>query len=285
MVSYVKGLAIHRLVISDADCGKGFKRIEDQCLNISYSMARKNDIQDHCSSINAKPLLMKSASMFHQLKDFLLEFANGDPVWTDFVGVGDTINDYINEDQKTTTELEIHKAWKATGAFGKPCVVMVGGNDYLMESVDCSTQAKFICVKDTCPDGFSWFDHKSCIKVMNEPSTKSDAEVKCMGESPRATLFMPKTQQEQRNLEKWLRDSTMTTNFFLGAKKIENGWVWDDGKPVFINGSSLSSTYSSAIDGQIFGTNVAVPNSQSWLQIDLPEFQLIPQVKLFIDSV
>ena len=268
-------------MFSDADCGREFKRIEDQCLNISYSIASKNDIQDHCSSINAKPLVTKSASMFHQLKDFLFEFANGDPVWSDFVGAGDTSNDYVNEDQKTTTELEIHKAWKVTGAFGKPCVVM-SGNDYLMESAECSSQAKFVCVKDTCPDGFSWFDHKSCIKVIDEPSTKSEAETKCMDKSARATLLMPKTQKEQTNLERWLKDSSMTTTFFIGAKKIENGWVWDDGRQVFIDGSSLSSTYSSAVDGQMFGTN---DTTQNWFQIDLPDVQLIPQVKLFIDSV
>ena len=180
--------------------------------------------------------------MFHQLKDFLFEFANGDPVWSDFVGAGDTSNDYVNEDQKTTTELEIHKAWKVTGAFGKPCVVM-SGNDYLMESAECSSQAKFVCVKDTCPDGFSWFDHKSCIKVIDEPSTKSEAETKCMDKSARATLLMPKTQKEQTNLERWLKDSSMTTTFFLGAKKIENGWVWDDGRPVFIDGCNIGYEY------------------------------------------
>ena len=103
-----------------------------------------------------------------------------------------------------------------------------------------------------------------------------------MDKSARATLVMPKTQKEQTNLERWLKDSSMTTTFFIGAKKIENGWVWDDGRQVFIDGSSLSSTYSSAVDGQMFGTN---DTTQNWLQIDFPDVQLIPQVKLFIDSV
>ena len=222
--------------------------------------------------------------MFHQLKDFLQEFANGDPIWSDFEGPGDSLVDYTNGDQKTTDELEMNKAWKDTGAFGKPCVQMTG-DDYKLESAECSSQARFICVKDTCPEGFTWFDHKSCIKLMNEPRTKSEAETLCKEEFPRASLFMPTTQIEQATLEGWLKDSSITSSMFLGAQKVDNQWVWDDGGPIFMEGSSLTSTHLPAIDGQILGTYGTKLSTPNWIQIDLPKVQLIPQVKLFIDSV
>ena len=33
------------------------------------------------------------------------------------------------------------------------CVRMSATSDYLLEPVSCTEKAKFICVKDTCPDG------------------------------------------------------------------------------------------------------------------------------------
>ena len=60
----------HYLSFADGDCGRGFTRINDVCVNVSLTTSAKNEIDEKCSSMgeNVKPLTTKSDSFFVQLK-------------------------------------------------------------------------------------------------------------------------------------------------------------------------------------------------------------------------
>ena len=55
---------------TDGDCGRGFTRINDVCVNVSLTTSAKNEIDEKCSSMgeHVKPLIIKSDSFFVQLK-------------------------------------------------------------------------------------------------------------------------------------------------------------------------------------------------------------------------
>ena len=57
---------------TDLDCGRGFVRIEDVCLNVSYASTTKDQIAEKCSEINATPLVTKSNALYFQMKVSLL---------------------------------------------------------------------------------------------------------------------------------------------------------------------------------------------------------------------
>lgn len=56
--------------ITDGDCGRGFSRINDMCVNVSITTASKDDITAKCSEMgaNIEPLVTKSASFLFQLR-------------------------------------------------------------------------------------------------------------------------------------------------------------------------------------------------------------------------
>ena len=60
----------HFCSFTDGDCGRGFTRINDVCVNVSMATSGKNEINEKCSSMgeNVKPLMTKSDSFFVQLK-------------------------------------------------------------------------------------------------------------------------------------------------------------------------------------------------------------------------
>ena len=57
-------------IILDGDCGRGFNRIEDMCVNVSVISAAQTDIGSKCSDVGANvvPLVTKSAAFFYQLR-------------------------------------------------------------------------------------------------------------------------------------------------------------------------------------------------------------------------
>ena len=54
----------------DGDCGRGFSRIKDVCVNVSVTTAAKDDIPAKCGEIgiNIEPLVTTSASLLFQLR-------------------------------------------------------------------------------------------------------------------------------------------------------------------------------------------------------------------------
>ena len=56
----------------NSDCGRGFVRFDDVCLNISYSSVPKSDVQAQCTEIGASPLITKSSSLYFQMKNYLI---------------------------------------------------------------------------------------------------------------------------------------------------------------------------------------------------------------------
>ena len=61
-----------KFFILDSDCGRGFVRFDDVCLNISYTSVPKSDIQAKCSEIGASPLITKSSSLYFQMKNHFI---------------------------------------------------------------------------------------------------------------------------------------------------------------------------------------------------------------------
>ena len=104
-----------------------------------------------------------------------MEVAPTEPIWSDFIGSGANQGDYINGASKTTSAMNMDYAWKDGVSFGDPCVQMKLENEYALEPTDCSGPAKFICMKTVCPDGFQWYDMKTCAKTMDSAASKDDA--------------------------------------------------------------------------------------------------------------
>ena len=210
------------------------------CLNISYAPAAESDIATKCGEIGATPLITSSSAVFIQTRAFLEEFAADETIWSDFKGSGSTMTDYINGAGQTTTELNIDNAWKNGASFGQSCVQMKAGSMYALEPSDCSGEAKYICTKDVCPSGFSWYDKKSCAKVMDATKSKEEALTECKAANPAATLMMPKSASQQKYMVQFLKNSAFTSEVFLGASRGEDyQWSWDDGFPVFVEGILL----------------------------------------------
>ena len=54
----------------DGDCGRGFTKINELCVNVSYEAAAQTDIATKCSELgtNVSPLVTTSASFLFQLR-------------------------------------------------------------------------------------------------------------------------------------------------------------------------------------------------------------------------
>ena len=59
---------IKQIKFLDSNCGRGFARIEDTCLNISHTLATQDEIAEKCSEIGATPLVTKSDAHYFQIK-------------------------------------------------------------------------------------------------------------------------------------------------------------------------------------------------------------------------
>ena len=71
-------LQLGLVIFVDADCGRGFTRIENYCVNISNEMAAPNDsptITSRCQAIQAGQLQAPTQAMLFLLKVFLYVFS------------------------------------------------------------------------------------------------------------------------------------------------------------------------------------------------------------------
>ena len=158
-------------------------------------------------------------------------------MWSDFTGTGSNKADYINGASSNVTEIDF--VWKQDSSFGPPCVQMKPDSHYLYEPNECNGEARYICMKPVCPEGFQWFDRKSCAKFMTNPASKIDAIATCKNENAGAFISSPKSTHEQYILEQFLIKMEVTSNIHLGIEKQANDhWYWHDGSPVFVSGNA-----------------------------------------------
>ena len=102
----------------------------------------------------------------------ILHIGLTESIWSDFTGTGSALTDYTNGAAETTTALNMDLAWKTGASFGDPCVQMKSDANFALEPTDCSGPAKYICMKSVCPDGFQWYDMRTCVKTMDTPASK-----------------------------------------------------------------------------------------------------------------
>ena len=178
--------------VLDADCGRGFTRIENTCVNVSLDAIPKADIETRCTELGTTPLITTSSALYYQLKDYLTNTANSEHVWSDYVGPGVASSEYKNGEAKSSTDLDMDYAWKTAAPYGQDCVRMAADSNYQLEPVGCSGTARFVCVKPACPAGFEWYDKKSCAKVVDTPESKDSALEECKKIHPRAKMLTPK---------------------------------------------------------------------------------------------
>ena len=161
-------------------------------------------------------------------------------IWSDFTGTGASQDDYVNGNSETINSLGLDYAWNDGVTFDKQCVQMNFENDFALEPADCSLEAKYVCVKSVCPQGFEWYDSKSCVKLMDTTASKSNAMSSCTKIHPRASLLAPKSANDQMLIKNYLKRKSFKDSLFLGAEMNENGhWHWDDGNPLFVSGNNL----------------------------------------------
>ena len=277
----------------DADCGRGFKKIESACVNISSEAVASTEVTSKCAEIGAVPLITDSSAMFYQLKAYARNLIQSDDLWSDFKD-GSSATDYQNSNSVTLSALNMGtEIWVASESFNNPCTVMAGGSDqYKLKSVSCSSQAKFACVKSLCPNGASLFAGKKCIKLVTNAATKTDAENSCKSDSSRLLSIM--NRYEQTELEQFLQSNSITDDIHLGATKTDGQWLWSDESPMFVALSDKTTEVSvttsqvlwnkpaeNAVNGMIYDWEYAGIYSQHWLTITLPEVLWIRGVRAY----
>ena len=137
-------------------------------------------------------------------------------------------------------DLDMNYSWKIGTTYDKRCVQMKPDNNCVLEPADCSVQAKYICMKSVCPDGFHWYDMKTCVKIMESTASKSDAIASCKDVHPAASLISLKSAHDQMTFENYLRKASLETEVFVGAeKKNLDQWLWDDGNSIFVSGTII----------------------------------------------
>lgn len=81
-----------------------------------------------------------------------------------------------------------------------------------------------------CPDGFEYYNGRSCILVKNSPKTKSEADSFCYDANYESDVFVAKTLEEERELLKIMKREGIEETF-LGMHKDGNGnFLWDNNK-------------------------------------------------------
>jgi hypothetical protein len=77
----------------------------------------------------------------------------GGDVWSDFVGGGSSVADYANDpsvyNPKNAQELgiDISNGFKSGASYSQACTKMDSTSNYALEGADCSSNARFICIK------------------------------------------------------------------------------------------------------------------------------------------
>jgi hypothetical protein len=76
-----------------------------------------------------------------------------DDVWSDFVGGGSSAADYANDpsvsNPKNAQELgiDISNGFKSGASYSQACTKMDSTSLYALDGADCSSNARFICIK------------------------------------------------------------------------------------------------------------------------------------------
>ena len=76
---------------------------------------------------------------------------------------------------------------------------------------------------------------RTCIKLIATAASKSDAESQCQALSDKSRLVTIKNGFEQKAIEEFLKDNSITEDVYVGATYETNQWLWSDGSPVFIS--------------------------------------------------
>ena len=77
----------------------------------------------------------------------------GGDVWSDFEGGGSTAADYTNDpsvsNPKNAQELgiDISNGFKSGASYSQACTKMDSNSLYALDGTDCSSNARFICIK------------------------------------------------------------------------------------------------------------------------------------------
>lgn len=95
--------------------------------------------------------------------------------------------------------------------------------------------SKFTLSFSVCPEGFKYYNQRSCLKVQPELRGRADHETEC--QSLGGHLAAPRTERENDQLKAFVRDQDIQTNIVLGIQSSPGGWRYDeDGSPVFTIG-------------------------------------------------
>ena len=77
----------------------------------------------------------------------------GGDVWSDFVGGGSSAADYTNDQSipspKNAQELgiDVSNGFKSSASYSQACTKMDAASEYQLDGTDCSSEARFICMK------------------------------------------------------------------------------------------------------------------------------------------
>ena len=91
-----------------------------------------------------------------------------------------------------------------------------------------------------CPNGMELLDGRKCIRIMENPATKDEAESICKEVHHSARLLTIKNHYEQQDVQDILNRHGIISDIYLGLTKADNQWIWSDGTPVFVICKSIN---------------------------------------------
>ena len=95
------------------------------------------------------------------------------------------------------------------------------------------TECSYYVFPIVCPSGMVEYAGRTCIKLITTAASKSDAESQCQALSDESRLVTIKNGFEQKAIEEFLKDNSVTEDVYVGATYTTNQWLWSDGSPVF----------------------------------------------------
>ena len=151
-VSKLADIELRLRAFTDADCGRGFTRLADQCVAVTTETMEESQVAATCSSVGAAPFKTTSASLFHQVRMHVKNKGIG-MAWSDFKsgGSGSGADAYQNADSQLPSQLGITAAsgFKPGANMAGACTVFDSSDaDFLLSGVPCSgPAASAVCIK------------------------------------------------------------------------------------------------------------------------------------------
>ena len=77
----------------------------------------------------------------------------GGDVWSDFVGGGSSAADYTNDQSVSNPKnaqqlgIDVSNGFKSGASYSQACTKMDANSLYALDGTDCSSNARFICMK------------------------------------------------------------------------------------------------------------------------------------------